>query len=182
MTCIVGIKHNGRVYMGADSMASNGYTKHTITEDKVFRNGDFLIGICGSVRMFQLLKFALEAPRLPDNPDHHYGFMVTDFIGAVKDTFQDGGFGYHFEDRPHRGGTFMVGTRAGGLYQIYDDYQVSQSADGVETCGSGTYHAEASLYTSAKTMKDPKRRVLLALETAAAFTTSVGGPFMVDSI
>jgi len=182
MTCIVGLEHKGRVYMGADSMASNGFTKFTIAREKVFRNGDFLIGSCGSVRMSQLLMFALDAPKLPEDPRDHYAFMVTDFVGAVKDTFQHGGFGYHFEDRPHEGGTFMVGTRAGGLYQIYGDYQVSRREDGFYTCGSGTYHAEASLYTSAETMKDPKRRVLLALETAAAFTTSVGGPFMVESI
>ena len=43
MTCIVGFvdKKNDCVYIGADSLGSNGYTKSVQSQPKVFRNDTF---------------------------------------------------------------------------------------------------------------------------------------------
>ena len=42
MTCIVGVAKNGKVYIGADSLGSNGFTKEIRKECKVFKNGEML--------------------------------------------------------------------------------------------------------------------------------------------
>ncbi len=65
MTCIVGLVHEGVVYMGGDSAAtSSAYLNQTIlATEKVFRNGEFLIGAAGSERASLLLRHSLSPPR-----------------------------------------------------------------------------------------------------------------------
>lgn len=41
MTCIVGLVNKGKVFIGADSLGSDGFTQQVRKEPKVFRNGDF---------------------------------------------------------------------------------------------------------------------------------------------
>lgn len=57
LTCIVGMTHKGKVYIGADSLGSNGFTQSIRKESKVFKNGEFLIGCTSSFRMIDLLKW-----------------------------------------------------------------------------------------------------------------------------
>lgn len=51
MTCIVGLEHNGRVYIGADSAGVSGWDLTVRADKKVFRNGSFLFGFTDSFRM-----------------------------------------------------------------------------------------------------------------------------------
>ena len=55
MTCIVGLIHEDKVYIGADSAgAANGNI--TIRKDKkVFKVGEFIFGCTSSFRMIQLI-------------------------------------------------------------------------------------------------------------------------------
>ena len=41
MTCIVGLVHGGKVYMGGDSAGVGGYCLTVRADEKVFRNGEF---------------------------------------------------------------------------------------------------------------------------------------------
>ena len=55
MTCIVGVldKENGGVWVGGDSLGSNGHTGSVYNQSKVFRNKsreDVVIGSTGSFR------------------------------------------------------------------------------------------------------------------------------------
>jgi len=52
MTCIVGVAKGGKVYIGADSLGSNGFTKEIRKECKVFKSGEFLVGVKG--RLFKI--------------------------------------------------------------------------------------------------------------------------------
>ena len=56
--------HKGKVYIGADSLGSNGFTQSIRKESKVFKNGEFLIGCTSSFRMIDLLKWKFNPPTL----------------------------------------------------------------------------------------------------------------------
>ena len=86
MTCIVGVAKSGKVYIGADSLGSNGLTKEIRKECKVFKNGDFLIGGTTSFRMLDLLKWKFNPPTVKDGDDLHR-FMVVDFVVSVSRPF-----------------------------------------------------------------------------------------------
>lgn len=177
MTCIVGIVHDGKVLIGADSAGSNGYSISNRKDVKVFKNGDFVIGCTSSFRMIQLLQFMLRPPRRHPDTDV-MKFMVTEFAEAVRGCFKAGGFA-QTDNNADKGGTFLVGYE-GRLFCMQSDFQVAESADGFDACGCGQDVALGVMHSN--THLDPKARVLKSLETAAYFSCGVRGPFVFQEI
>jgi ATP-dependent protease HslVU (ClpYQ) peptidase subunit len=175
MTCIVGLAEKNVVYMGCDSAGVAGYDITVRSDEKVFQNGPFLIGFCGSFRMGQLLRYKLEVPVQADGQDTMH-YMVTDFVDAVKDCFAKNGFGSMNEKTDNRGGLFLAGYR-GVLYRIDYDFQVGISSNQYESVGCGKDLALGAMY--ALSNKKPVERVGLALEAAAKFSGGVVGPFLI---
>jgi len=170
MTCIVGLVDKGDIYMGGDSAGVAGLSITIRADEKVFTNGEFIMGFTSSFRMGQLLRYKFEAPKqLQSQSDMKY--MVTDFIDAVQKCFVEHGFGSKTS-----GGNFLVGYN-GNLYNIQSDYQVGLSHKAFESVGCGSDLAMGSMYTSSG--KKPEARVLLALETASMFSIGVAAPFVV---
>lgn len=173
MTCIIGMVSKGKVHMGADSLASNNFTKTVMKESKVFENGEFLIGCCGSIRMMNLMKWKFSPPTVKDGDDLHK-FMCTEFVSKLRECLKENGFGITTND--WKGGYFLVGIK-GRLFQVQSDFLVIES-DCI-AIGSGEYHALGCLYGLAGTDLSPKKSILKALEAAEAFVTSVQRPFIV---
>lgn len=173
MTCIVALEKNNRVYMGGDSMAAAGWDMGVISFQKVFINGQFLIGYTTSFRMGQLLEHELTVTHQEDESDMHY--MVTKFIHAVQNLFKDFGFS-KIENNQETGGLFLVGYR-GKIYKVDDDYQVLRYRKGYDAVGAGYAYALGSLY--ANSTEDPRQKILDALEAAATFSNGVCKPFYV---
>lgn len=171
MTCIVGIANNGKVYIGADSLGSNGNTKEVRKEPKVFVNGDFLIGGTSSFRMLNLLQWKFNPPTVKDG-DNLHKFMCTEFVDSVRGLFTDNGYCVTTED--WESGIFLVGIQ-GRLFKVESDFQVAEY-DYI-ACGSGECHALGSLYNSK--LKSPKKDIIKALECAENFVVSVQRPFIV---
>ena len=172
MTCIVGLVHEGTVFIGGDSAGVAGLSLVVRADEKVFRNGDFLMGFTTSFRMGQLLRYNLEPPRRhPDDDIHQY--MVVDFVNAVRSCLKTGGYASK-EAEVESGGTFLVGY-AGHLFTVDSDYQVGIPEDGYAAVGSGQDIARGSLFATQG--QEPRSRVLTALRSAERFNAGVRGPF-----
>ena len=172
MTCIVGLVHEGTVFIGGDSAGVGGMSLTVRADEKVFRNRDFLMGFTTSFRMGQLLRYSLEPPRRhPDDDIHQY--MVVDFVNAVRECLKAGGYASK-EDEVESGGTFLVGY-AGHLFTVDSDYQVGIPEDGYAAVGSGQDIAQGSLFATQG--QEPRQRVLTALQAAERFNAGVRGPF-----
>ncbi len=175
MTCIVGIAQDGKVYMGADSMASNGQYRHITALRKIFRVGEFLIGYTSSFRMGQILQYHLEVRQQQDGEsDERY--MVVAFVEAVRSCLKAHGFA-SIESNEERGGDFLVGYR-GNIYSVYGDYQVNRYTSGLGVCGAGEDYALATLVA----LKDwlPEDRIRRALEISAELSAMVTAPFHME--
>lgn len=198
MTCIVGVEHGSKVYIGGDSAGSDGWRVSVRADEKVFvRQGaeDFttagsrsihpmIFGFTTSFRMGQLLHYSLQIPTMPATLDQMDSWMVTTFVDAVRKCLKDGGYASK-ENEEEAGGTFLVGTR-GCLYVIYDDYQVGRTADGYNAVGCGEDFALGALHalraTAAKTKAiGPEAQITAALEAASHHSTGVAGPFTIES-
>ena len=172
MTCIVGLVHEGVVYIGGDSAGVGGLSLTVRADEKVFRNGEFLMGFTTSFRMGQLLRYSLKPPRRhPDDDINQY--MVVDFVNAVRGCLKAGGYASK-EDEVESGGTFLVGY-AGHLFTVDIDYQVGIPEDGYAAVGSGQDIARGSLFATQG--QEPRSRVLTALRSAERFNAGVRGPF-----
>lgn len=177
MTCVVGVKHGGRVWIGADSAGSNGYDITTRVDRKVFLVGDFVISGTTSFRMLQLLQFAFTPPKRHKDDDV-MRFMVVDFIGAVRECLKSGGFARKDND-VESGGEFLVGY-AGRLFRICSDYQVGESAHEYEACGCGRDYAIGALHAIGSSLL-PDERIRVALRAAEEHSCRVRGAFHIES-
>jgi ATP-dependent protease HslVU (ClpYQ) peptidase subunit len=176
MTCIVGMKcpETGDVYIGGDSAGVAGFSVTIRADQKVFRNGPFLMGFTSSFRMGQLLRYDLAPPDHPNGLDD-MAFMVTKFIPAVRDVFRNGGF-QETTNGAESGGSFLVGYRQ-SLFRIESDYQVGQSVDDLMAVGCGADVALGAMFAGKG--RPPKERIKDALKITAHLNAGVRAPFVV---
>jgi ATP-dependent protease HslVU (ClpYQ) peptidase subunit len=65
MTCAVGVKVDGRVYMGVDSIVCCGNTYFENALKKMFRHGDLLVSCAGEFRVPNVIEHCIEPPKWP---------------------------------------------------------------------------------------------------------------------
>jgi len=143
-------------------------------DEKVFINGDFIMGFTSSFRMGQLLRYSLKPPIYHPDVDLN-AYMVTDFINAVRDCLKAGGYAQKDKEE-ETAGTFLVGYR-GKLFKIDSDYQVAIPTLPFEACGCGQDMALGAMYSNGHL--PPEERILQALEAAEQFSAGVRRPFVV---
>ena len=178
MTCIVGMldKKNNRVVMGADSCGSNGSFKTNRKDVKMFKNDKFLFGCTSSYRMIQLLHYKFKPPEINGKEIHSY--LCTDFVDEIIKCFEDNGFMQEYTNKQIKGGTFLVAYE-NRLFNIEDDFQVSENECGYDSCGSGDVYAYGCLYGLSDIDMSVEDKVIKALETAENFSTTVSSPFTI---
>lgn len=176
MTCIAGVVDGDQVFIGGDSAGLCGYELTVRADQKVFRNGPFLFGFCGSFRMGQLLRYAFVPPKHPRRQDV-YRYMVTTFVDAVRDCLKKGGLARKEHEVEEIEGSFLVGYR-GRIFSIDTDYQVGESLDGFAALGVGADAARGALFANGR--GQAKQRVRQALEAAERFSGGVRRPFFIQ--
>jgi len=177
MTCIIGIEHEGDVYIAVDSMSSNGHNSDVILHKKVFRVGPFLIGYTTSFRMGQILEHSLLVrEQTTEESDYHY--MVVAFVEAVRTALKEFGF-TTIDNNNETGGDFIVGYKD-AIYAIESDFQVNRSARGIKTCGAGESYALAAMMA----LQDLpiKKRLREALTIASELSVFVTKPFYIEKL
>lgn len=173
MTCIAGLVHDGRTYLAGDSAGCSSWSLTVRKDQKVFKNGSYVMGFTTSFRMGQLLQYAFAPPE-PYTEDLH-GFMCTIFTDAVRQCLKDGGFAKKDKEQ-EEGGTFLVGT-SGRLFFINEDYQVGEPADPYAAVGCGADIALGALHATESTGLTPPDRLDAAMRAAQRFSNGVRGPF-----
>jgi ATP-dependent protease HslVU (ClpYQ) peptidase subunit len=172
VTCIVGLRHRGHVYLGGDSAGVAGMSLTVRADEKVFRTGPYVMGFTTSFRMGQLLRYKLEPPAPTEGLDR---FMVTTFVDAVRSCLSDGGW-LKKESSKEEGGTFLVGV-AGELFAVYSDFQVGRAADEYDAVGCGADLAKGAMHATRG--RAARHRLLGALSAAAHHSGGVVEPFTV---
>lgn len=173
MSCVIGLKHGGNVYIGADGRATTGDGEiRPVTCNKVFVNGKYLIGFCGSVRTGQLLyPQNFEAPKQMKDWPTAFRCQLAENGALLNDP----------ETGDIQGANVIIGWR-GKLYEILVDFQMLQPIE--FTCiGSGSTYAFGAMEVlkHAKGMK-PEDKILKALEVSAKYCSQVGPPYDIKMI
>jgi ATP-dependent protease HslVU (ClpYQ) peptidase subunit len=181
MTCIAGLEHEGRVWIGGDSAGVAGLDVDVRADEKVFRNGEMLIGFAGSFRMGQLLRYAWDPPTTPTAERDDMGFLVVDVMDSVRALLEQHGYLKKKHDvETLDDGLFLLGYR-GRLYRVDADLQVGRSRHGYAAIGCGESYALGSLHATADIAAAAPRRIRSALKAATVFSGGVRGPYVVMS-
>lgn len=176
MTCIVALKDKDKVYIGADSRVTTGWSYHTLADPKVFKNGKFIIGVCGHLRTLQILRYVFTPPQQYEDDIDDMKYMVSKFADAMKKCLKEAGVSHIQDNVEHVHGAFLIGYK-NEIYEVGPDYSVLRLTDPYLAEGSGMDYALGSLVATEG--KPPKERVISALKAAAKYDLFVGPPFTV---
>jgi ATP-dependent protease HslVU (ClpYQ) peptidase subunit len=180
MTCIIGLIDNGKVYMGADSAGSDGYTIGAYKAPKTWKHtctaGEFLFAASGSFMVMQALRHCFDPPCVKEGQELN-DYMIREFLPAFRKVLEGLGVKGDEKGEPNmaRAGV-LVGFR-GRLWWIASNFAILESNRDYLADGSGMYHAMGCLYGT-KGM-EPKDRILKALECAENHIATVRGPFTI---
>lgn len=185
MTCIVGLEHEGRVYIGGDSAGVAGWSLTVRADSKVFLRdvphiGPAAFGFTSSFRMGQIIRYAFEppSPKADAEPADIDAYLVAEFIPALRKAFAEHGYEKADNGRTS-GGTFLMGI-AGRLYRVDSDYQVGRAVAPYDAIGCGDNVALGALYMAVGE-GPPRDAALVALKAAEAHNAGVRDPFHVVS-
>lgn len=174
-TCIVGIAHKGAVFMGCDSMASTDYHKARMLAPKIFRVGDMLIGVCGSLRVRDVVETVTLPPRAEsDTNDRDY--LVRYYVSALRAAMKDAGVLATEDGVDDFNGSMLIAYR-GKLYHLHSDFALLEHNEWAT--GSGGEYALGSLFS---TSGEPQKRIKTALQAACEFSPSCGPPFVIEKL
>ena len=185
MTCIVGYldKKNDCVWIGGDSLGSNGYTQAVQAQAKVFRHDIFKDVIMGSTSTFRHIDLLKYSDNLLPELDYYkhteidHKYMVKTFIPNLINLFQ---LCIKHENETDKGGNFILGVK-NKLFEIQGDYSVLEPASGFTAVGCGEVAALASMVTTTQQFPKlkPVEHFTYALEAAEKTCCGVQRPFII---
>lgn len=178
MTCIVGLEHKGKVYLGGDSAGVSGMSLSIRKDPKVFSLKSFLIGWAGSYRRGQVLQYSFNPPlQAKEKTDMEY--LTTTFIDAIRKAYKKAGC-LSLEDNQEYAGVFLFGYK-NKLYFVDADFQVGHVVKNYQAIGCGKDIALGAMFATEAVAMSPQKRIEMALASAAYFNTGVEAPFLILS-
>jgi ATP-dependent protease HslVU (ClpYQ) peptidase subunit len=172
MSCVIGLIQNGKSYMGCDGLATttDGEIRPVIA-NKIIINEPFIFGYTGNIRSGQVIK-----PEYFKPPK-----TIEELPDAIRQQFIDKGcMGSSDEETQATQSNFLVIFNH-KLYEILIDFQLNEIRGEFSSIGAGSSYAFGSLF-STKNIKDPKKRIMIALKAAKEYCAHVGEPFSILEI
>jgi ATP-dependent protease HslVU (ClpYQ) peptidase subunit len=172
MSCVLGLLQNGKLYLGADGLATteDGERRPVICI-KIFKNKDYLIGYTGSVRHGQIL-----GPKFFEPPSSIY-----DLPDAIREIFESKGAMLVAETQQQMtSSNFLIGYQ-GRLFEILIDFQMNEVYGDFTAIGSGATYAMGSLFATKK-WNSPENRIKNALDAAKEYDRSCGRPYTIQAM
>lgn len=176
MTCIVGLVHEGEVWMGGDRCVTWGSSGRQAadTQPKIARIGNMLIGAAGESNASDLV-FWTESLSTFDGGDAKK-YLLRQVVPWLRSVAEDKGRMEVRDGRKILPWCLLFGI-GGRLFDCDDGGDVCEPTPGYWSLGLGGHTAVGSLHTTARTRLAPRRRLYLALKAASDLTDSVGPPF-----
>lgn len=179
MTCIVGFLEQETVWIGGDSLVSDGWIEweQSKSESKVFKRDDVLFGVSGGCRQSQLLKFTLEIPARKENQDDNdylYNYLCPSIIKCLKDNNA-----LKIKDSEAEAKIGILIGYKGQLYSMCAAFSLVKPENNYAAEGSGYLLALGTMHTieELKLKMHPEEKINIALNAASKFCPGVGGHF-----
>jgi ATP-dependent protease HslVU (ClpYQ) peptidase subunit len=188
MTCIVGVIEKAktksglsRVVIGADSAVTYGWEMSSRKSPKLFKAGQnrFLIGVTGTLRPIQILKYVVKYPDQAKGEDTEE-FMATKIVSAFREAFKEEGYSEVENNKETQDSSYLIGY-SGRLFLMESNFSISESAWGYDAIGCGAPYAKGAICALPETM-DTEERIRRALTAADLWSIGVAPPFVIESI
>ena len=169
MSCIVAISDGKRVHMACESAAtSTDGDRRLIVPNKIIKNGNYLIGFSGSIRVKQLL-----GPRFFTPPKN-----ILDFPNSLVAHLEDKKALSFTEEQTIMFLCNIIIAQKHKMYEILSDFQLNEPVVDYVTVGAGAHYAFGSLATTLELGGiNIKERLVLALNAACLYSSDCKGPY-----
>jgi ATP-dependent protease HslVU (ClpYQ) peptidase subunit len=169
MTCIAAVSYENTVYMAGERGNSDEHCILSSIDKKIIKKGEYLIGYSGNTGMGQAVQYGFTPPVYGSKDINK--FMVSKFVPTLRKFYEEEKISMPEKDDDHA--SFIIGL-SGCIFEIdTSDFQVGQYED--LAIGSGSHYALGSLY-STRHLRDPKKRLRMALESSILYSPSCQGP------
>ena len=147
MTCIVAVKQDGEIVIGADSAGSNGHLINRRADSKIVTiEGDDAEVVCGYTTSFRMGQILRHHVKLPAKLKKDWiDWLVVDVIEAICKALATHGWEQKDKEGVQEGGTFIL-VAGGNLFTVHADFQVAQPDMNYVACGSGQEVALGALH------------------------------------
>jgi len=181
MTCIVGLVEGEKVYIGADgvAVAESGLVS-VYTDKKLIKGSNFIIGVAGSPRIAQLVRYSFVPPEYDRSTygDDVHRYIATAFIDTLRVIVGDE---KNKEEFKESNTSFLVAFK-GRLFQIHNNFVVKEDTCGYDAMGIDPSIALGVLWATRNRDIPPESRVEMAMEATKFHNAFVQGPFEIASI
>ena len=174
MTVLVGIAHEGRVYLGADTAETWGYQQYSVPT-KLWAHAGFVFGATGCTRVGQIVEHRLVVPARSEGVNL-MRWLVNDFTDAIRTAKREAGYEEKSTTGVEQGPMLLFGV-AGRLFTMASSFAISEHSE--FAMGSGAAVALGSLHTSAQYAIGVRTRIDLALQAACAHDIYCKPPFTI---
>ena len=185
MTCIASLIRKNHFFIAGDSRITCGSSVIDIPKTdrsmypKIFTNSGFVIGVCDSIRVANVLKYSLKInTKKLHKYKNIYEFMVTEFVNNVRTCLTKSGCMRKFSTDTEFADIEMVVMYRGEVYKVGSWFSVIKIDEPYFSIGSGASYAQGSLY-STKSIKNPKKRLKMAIDSAKKCQSGVGGDIVI---
>jgi ATP-dependent protease HslVU (ClpYQ) peptidase subunit len=176
VTCIIGLKHGGKVYIGGDSGAIAGYEYGITTYPKVFLKDSLAIGYTHSFRMAQIIQYL--TPTVAHDEAYSDFEYTVQVVEKIRESLKAHGF-TKLDNGQEEGGNFLIGYKR-ELYRVSSEFAVLTYDSPFWSVGSGSEYALGAMAASPKI--NPERRITQALDIAAQFCVHIKRPYAIRVI
>jgi hypothetical protein len=183
MTAIVGLVQDRRVWMAGDSSANDTDSLYSTSREqsKVFRNGQYLVGVSGQTRCAQVMRYVLIPPIMPAHIkgiDEIVEFMVREFVPVLRTCLDEHGVTTGEVTDPFPGNA-LIGVR-GNILEMEPDFQVESNTELFNAAGAASAYCLGAFHATRDLIDDPWTRIRTVLKAAAAYSMVVKAPFSVE--
>lgn len=182
MTCVAGIIEDGKIWIGADSVATRGNESVLMKDPKVFKSGSFLFGCSGNPRDAQILQSsAFNPPKIKDRQSVQ-DYLALDVMAHIRAILKQHG-SFIVEDSATEGfdSELLMGFGT-DLYVVYGNFQIARRIEPYNATGCGMQYALGAFHSLDPYQISARKKIEAALKAAARFDPYVQGPFKIMSM
>jgi hypothetical protein len=178
VTLLIGAEHRGRVHLIGDSISIDGDEALNVVDTaKVWRSGEWVIGVAGSWRVLGLFRWRLSLPRLASEANVEE-VANTEVVDAMQSVLRDAGYDVN-DEKGEVSWECLIGAR-GSVFYTDASLGFVHPRDGVAAAGQRIVAAAgvAALRAQRPWKKGVEHALRRAAEAAEEGGTSVRGPFL----
>lgn len=173
MTTVIAYQGPDFAILGADSQITDGDRRIiSPSTPKIVKLGKYLLAVRGDCRPGDILAYNWKPP-LYDGSDP-VKFMGKKMIPSIITAFKANGYEF---DKDGASFGFLIAF-GGNVFEIGDSLDISQSADGLYSIGSGSAYALGALAVQVPNIGEPE--ILNALAIAAKYDINTAAPFQIE--